>query len=92
MVPAGVQLEGAVYQGGLLWVHVDRARQRVVTIADGGPPWINALLGLLPHALLDLFFQILHIVLGHGDVDVIHELVLGAVSYTHLTLPTILRV
>jgi hypothetical protein len=38
VVPAGVQLEGAAYQGGLLWVHVDRARQRVVTIADEGPP------------------------------------------------------
>jgi hypothetical protein len=76
IIAGGVKFEDATQYGCLKRVDFDSSRGTVVAVAERCPAGVDTLLGLFPHPLLHFLFQVLNVVLGHGNVDVMHELVL----------------
>ncbi|HZT68233.1 MAG TPA: hypothetical protein VFC10_00585 [Terriglobia bacterium] len=73
-----VHFKDFLQRGRALRIDFDAAGSGVVLISEGSMAGINALLGLFPHSLLDFLAQILRIMLGHRNVDVMHKFVLRA--------------
>src|SRR5438046_1378006 len=78
MLAGRVNLEDSFEHRRTLRINLDAARSGIVLVSEWSMAWINALFGLFAHPLLHFLAQILGIVLGYRDVDVVHELVLRA--------------
>jgi len=76
MLPAAIQLEDARDNRGLCRINFDQTGCGIIAIAEWSTTGIKTLLGLFPHPLFHFFFQVLHVVLGDRDMDVMHEFVL----------------
>src|SRR4029450_7596719 len=72
---AGVAIENFADQRTTKRVDVDSVGFQVVDVPDRRHAGPVALLGLLPHPLLDLFAQVVDVVLRHQDFDAVHKLV-----------------
>ncbi|MNL18854.1 hypothetical protein D3C87_1400200 [compost metagenome] len=69
-----IKFEELRYDGRTIGIDREHLLEPVVQVADRSAGGVDPLTRLLGHALLDLLAQVVEVVLGHQDLDAVHEL------------------